>query len=316
MSSLSIRILGKPVEDSQIGGRVDRYLSENYLFFSRAGWQKKIKSSMVFVNSSPVKGSYKLKLGDQLSYMYPAEDEPEVDKNIFLIAEHDEVMAIYKPGYLPMHENGPWKRNTFAQLLIDQFGEGCAAVHRLDRETSGIVLCSKNSELRKKLSQQWVDGEVEKEYLAICNGVPQEDYFEVDAPIGDAIGSSIRIKKAVNPEGLESLTKFMVEKRAEKFSFIRAFPKTGRTNQIRVHLEHAGHLIVGDKMYHPDESVFNEYYEKGDGPWISERTGYYRHLLHAAKISYTHPRSRKRITISCDAPEDMLEKWKEISTPC
>ena len=171
---------------------------------------------MVLVDGRPVKGSYKLKEGEKLCYLHPAEEEPEVDKNIYLISENDGVMAIFKPGYIPMHENGPWKKNTFANVIIEKFGEGCAAVHRLDRETSGIVLCSKDYGIRKELSRQWVAGEIEKEYLAVCNNVSENKKFSVDAPIGDAIGSIIRIKKGVNPNGLSSLTDFIVEQQSQK----------------------------------------------------------------------------------------------------
>jgi 23S rRNA pseudouridine1911/1915/1917 synthase len=313
---ISMRSLGKPVSEDQAGMRIDSFLSDNFLFLTRAGWQKKIRSSMVRVGGRVIKGSYKIKAGDQISYMQDIQDEPEVDTNIKLLYEDEGVLAIFKPGYLPMHENGPWKKNTFAYLIQQEFGEDCAAVHRLDRETSGIVLCSRDYGIRKNLSNQWVQGEVEKEYLAICNGVPTTDEFKVDAPIGDAVGSIIRIKKSVNPQGLESLTEFRCEQRAIDHSLVRAFPKTGRTNQIRVHLAHIGHVIVGDKMYHPDEKVFDDYYRFGDGENIAEKTGFYRHLLHAAKITFTHPNTGERISVECEMPADMNAKWQEITAHC
>src|SRR5690606_21589426 len=100
----------------------------------------------------PVRSAYRLKVDDQLWFFHPREAEPEIDRDIRVIWEDGAVIAVYKPGNLPMHENGRYRKNTFAQLLIDTVGPEWAAVHRLDKETSGIVICAATNELRSRLS--------------------------------------------------------------------------------------------------------------------------------------------------------------------
>jgi 23S rRNA pseudouridine1911/1915/1917 synthase len=221
-------------------------------------------------------------------------------------------MAFYKPPNLPMHENGAYRKNTFEHILRENFGKEWAFVHRLDKETSGIVLCGNQAEARRRISISWQNGEVAKEYVAIARGTPSELTWINNMAIGDLEESRIRIKKWVREGGLPSETHFvMMEQKSDHF-MVKALPKTGRTNQIRIHLASHGFPIVGDKLYHNDEEVFLEYWEKGATTNVIERVGHSRLCLHASKLSFIHPETGGHCTISCDLPQDMLDLWRSL----
>lgn len=223
-------------------------------------------------------------------------------------------MAVFKPGNLPMHENGAYRKNTFATLLGNLCGKDWSAVHRLDRETSGIVLCSSKPAIRQALADMFEAKTIQKEYLLIAAGVPKEQSWSCQGPLGDLVESQIRIKKWVVEGGLPSSTDFILEETChDEFSLIRAFPRTGRTNQIRIHAAYSGHWILGDKLYNPDERVFLDYWENGTTtPLCIEKTHFHRLCLHAASLTFTHPETRKNIEITSPLPEDLQDLWYSL----
>jgi 23S rRNA pseudouridine1911/1915/1917 synthase len=311
---LSWRRIGGPVSDLENGARFDGYLAKHFQFFSRSAWQKRIEDGLVLVNSRPLKCSSKLKSGDLIAMYSPPVAEPEVDRNIRVLWQDGPVMGIFKPGNLPMHENGPYRKNTFTEIVWQTLGREWSAVHRLDRETSGIVLCGATPEVRSSLARALARRDVKKQYLAICRGVPREEHWIADGPIGDLSASAIRIKKWVVPDGLPSQTAFSVEGQSQDAVLLRARPLTGRTNQIRIHSAHSGHVIYGDKLYHDDESIFLDYFEHGPTESVLERAGFRRLCLHATSLEFEHPDTRKQCLIECPMPDDMAEFWSDFST--
>ena len=244
---------------------------------------------------------------------HPRRDEPEVDKGIYPLWKHGQVMAMYKPGNLPMHESGPYRKNTFSHILSEEFGKEWAAVHRLDRETSGIVLCGRTHEIRSALSAALADRNVGKEYLAFSKGDSIQDSFREIGPIGELRGSTIRIKKWVVPDGLPSETFFEVLERKKGHVFMKALPKTGRTNQIRVHAAYNSLPLVGDKLYHPDADVFDEYFRnRGNTNRILQETGFHRLCLHAHKLKFIHPETGRFCEVVSQLPEDMKTFWDSL----
>lgn len=299
------RRLGPDINEDGIGARLDGYVARKFPFLTRGGWQHRIFSGCLRVNSSRVDPGYRLVRGDKLTFFHPPSVEPEVDRGIFEIWRDGDIMAVFKPGNLPMHENGPYRFNTFTHLVHEKFGSDWSAVHRLDRETSGIVLCAATPAARKRLSAAWAARTVHKEYLAIVFGAPEEDHWIETGPIGDLSGSQIRIKKWVVPGGLAAETEFYTIARHTDRSLLRAVPRTGRTNQIRIHAAYAGHHLIGDKLYHPDESVFLEYFEHGNTPAVQERVGFSRLCLHAALLRFNHPFTDEMIEVESPLPDDM-----------
>ncbi len=308
----SYRSLGRPISQEKAGERADFYLAKNFPFLSRAAWVKRLNKGAVLVDGNPVDRAYKLRLGQTVSFYHPKTVEPEVNRDIYPIWRVGAVMAVFKPAPLPMHENGAYRKNTFAELLKEEVGPEWAAVHRLDRETSGIVLCGATNEVRKELSLALMDRTVEKEYLAIAHGIPERKVWTENGPIGDLAQSEIRIKKWVVPGGLPSETHFEFVESKGPYTLLRARPKTGRTNQIRIHAAYAGHHLVGDRLFYPDEEVFLDWFVNGVTPRIIEKTGHLRCLLHAHAISFRHPETGALCEVRSPLPDDMQAFWQKL----
>ncbi len=215
-----------------------------------------------------------------------------------VVEETAEWIVIDKPPFLQVHPKKPGGPPTLWDglrgLLAFELANGgqISIINRLDRETSGLVLVCKTKEAAREFHTAMMRRAFGKEYLALVWGWPERDEFAVDAPIlrqGERLPTAIYLKRCVHPEGAAAVTRFRVERRFEKgaggrFSLVRAFPVTGRTHQIRVHLAHAGHPIVGDKIYGPDERCYLEFIETGWTPSLRARLLLPRHALHSTKL--------------------------------
>jgi len=198
-----------------------------------------------------------------------------------VLDETPELLAINKPAHLLVHPTKPGGPPTLwdglRELLAYEVVNGgqVSLINRLDRETSGVVLVCKTSAAARKCAMAMQEGRIRKEYLAVAWGWPEREEFEVDAPLlrlGEVAESRVYLKRGVHAGGAAALTRFRVEQRVEssdgtRLSLIRAWPLTGRSHQIRVHLAHAGHAVVGDKLYGPDDRHYLDFIEQG---WTGE----------------------------------------------
>ncbi len=205
---------------------------------------------------------------------------------------------VEKPPFLLVHPTKPSSARTLwgelKQLLAFEVANGgqVSIVNRLDRETSGLVLVAKNAGAARRFGLLMQEQRIAKEYLAIGWGWPEWETRSVDGPLarqGAHLPTAIWLKQTIHPEGAQARTDFRVEERftrrsGERFSLIRAFPRTGRTHQIRVHLASLGHPIVGDKLYGPDEKLYLEFIETGWTPELERRLLLPRHALHSAAL--------------------------------
>lgn len=224
-------------------------------------------------------------------------DGPEAILEFGIIDESDDYIVIDKPAPLIVHpSNGrvePTLLCGLEELLAYEVANGKkpAIITRLDRETSGLVLVAKHTAAARELAMSLQNRKAEKEYTAMVHGWPDWQEFELDAPIirkGFVEPSAIWLKRTVHPSGRESLTQFRVCQRWEnehgRFAEISCLPVTGRTHQIRVHLSHLGHPIVGDKIYGSDESSFLDFIDHGWTDALRARMLLPRQALHATRL--------------------------------
>jgi 23S rRNA pseudouridine1911/1915/1917 synthase len=219
-----------------------------------------------------------------------------------ILGETSDLIAVDKPPFLLVHPTKPGGPSTLwdrlRELLAYEIAGGgqVSLVNRLDRETSGIVLVAKTAAAARAATMSMARGEVAKEYLAVAMGWPGRDAWRADDPIlrqGEVMESRVRLKRMVHPQGAPSLTEFRVLRRVRHrkhgpISLIHCIPKTGRTHQIRVHLAHGGHPVLGDKVYGPSEECYLEFIETGWTPALAERLWLPRHALHSCVLEIAH----------------------------
>jgi 23S rRNA pseudouridine1911/1915/1917 synthase len=218
-----------------------------------------------------------------------------------VVAESRDWIVVEKPPFVEVHPSKPNGRKTLwdglRELLAYEIVNGgqVSIINRLDRETSGLTLVAKHRNAARAFCLEMEARRVTKEYLALVWGWPEEDAFGVEAPIlrqGDRRDSIIYLKQMVHSEGARAATDFRVERRftletsaGSRFALVRAFPRTGRMHQIRVHLAHAGYPVVGDKIYGPDEGCYLEFIQTGWTRALAGRLLLPRHALHSAVLA-------------------------------
>jgi len=284
------------------GRRLDRYLAQVFPYRSRTSWAGLIRVGRIRLNELEVRPGRSLKGGDRIDYRPDPRPEPRVSRSFRVIYEDPEILAVRKPANLPVHPSGRYFRNTLLSLLLESRGEDLAGtdlriIHRLDRETSGVILFGKGKSVAAALSTQFERREVRKEYLAIVHGSPMEDRFLIDRPIGRDPTSPVRKAMGVLPAGRPSRTGIRVLRRGPEHSLLVARPYTGRLHEIRVHLRTIGHPILGDKVYGLDSGLFLRFVAGALSPEDRARLGWPRQALHAWKLTFQHPRSRQTITL-------------------
>ena len=243
-----------------------------------------------------------------------------------IVAETEDYLVVDKPAFLLIHPTKPGGTPTLwaalRELLAFELVNGgqVSIVNRLDRETSGLVLIAKNAATARRFGLAMERRQIEKEYLAIVHGSPEWETTRLDAPLARQGGhgaSAIWLKQTIHPEGAPALTEFRVEKRfvrrsagrEDPFAIVRAIPRTGRTHQIRVHLAHLGHAIVGDKIYGPNERLYLRFIETGWTNELADQLLLPRHALHSAGL-----RIDNQFDWRSALPED-LANWIGGTTP-
>jgi 23S rRNA pseudouridine1911/1915/1917 synthase len=299
------------VEPNYAGWRLDRYLGEKIRRLTRARLHGIIERG-ILCEEKRLKPSSIVYPGLSFRLRRPANNEPKTPTELPVVFQDDWLLVLDKPAGLPIHPTARYQKGTLVSLLHERFGERSAEpAHRLDRETSGLVVCGRTTESCRVLGRLFLSRDVHKEYLAICEGHPSQDTFTVDAPIAEGT-ELIRIAVRIDPvEGKESRTRFQVLQRFTRdgapFALLRCYPETGRQHQIRIHLHVAGFPLVGDKMYGPDPGYFDRFSKHCLEPEAWVRLRLPRHALHAAHIAFPHPGTGQPVTFDAPLPADLVD---------
>ena len=243
---------------------------------------------------NPVTAEQIVRSGERYFRKLPSTIEPDVNPDIRFLHEDEAIIVVNKPAPLPVHPSGRFNLNTLQSLLQKVYHpQKPRPAHRLDANTTGIVVFSRTRHFAKLLQPQFERGEVEKTYLVRVLGRPAGTHFFCDAPIGTSpVNGGGRIVDLIH--GMPSRTEFRVrEHLSDGTTILEAMPLTGRTNQIRVHLWHMGMPVVGDPLYQADQKLTSRQTLSVDDPPLN---------LHAWKLAFTHPLSHQRITFESDFP--------------
>ncbi len=222
-----------------------------------------------------------------------------------ILFEDADLLVVNKPGNLVCHSASRPGQASLAAWVREHGIATPRFLGRLDRETSGVIVVTKNERAAKILGKQMLRRELEKEYVAICWGRFAEERGVVDKPIGVTKDAVVYTKRVVDEAGKPSVTEFEVERRVAKFTVVRLKPRTGRAHQLRVHMAWLGHPIVGDKVYGPDERWYLAFIKQGVTEEMLRCLLMPRHALHAAAVSARHPTTQQWTTWRAELPEDM-----------
>ncbi len=281
------------------GERIDKYACMLMDSFSRSFIQKLIKEGAVYVNGGAVKGSYRVKAEDEVLFRLPEAAEPDIlpeDIPLDILYEDQDVIVVNKPKGMVVHPAPGHYSGTLVNALLFHCGSSLSGingvmrpgiVHRIDRDTTGSLLVCKNDKAHAFLAGQLKDHKMGRCYHAICHGVLKEDEITVDKPIGRHPRD--RKRMAVNEKnGRPAVTHIKVLKRYAQYTYIECRLETGRTHQIRVHLESIGHPILGDEVY------------SGGRKCPFKLQG---QTLHAKTLGFIHPVSGEYVEIDAPLPE-------------
>ena len=293
------------IEASVAGQRLDKAVAE-LMDLSRSLANEQIKDGRILVNGQAKKAKYAVKEGDVISYELP---EPEVveyvaeDIPLEIVYQDEDVAVVNKPQGMVVHPSAGHTSGTLVNALMYHIQDLSGIngvlrpgiVHRIDKDTSGLLMIAKNDQAHVALADELKDKKSLRKYWAIVHGNLPNDRGVIEAPIGRS--EKDRKKQAVTAKGKPALTRFQVLERFGDYSLVELQLETGRTHQIRVHMAYIGHPVAGDEVYGPRKTL------KGHGQF-----------LHARTLGFTHPRTGEVLEFTAEAPvifQETLEKLRQ-----
>ncbi|HFU4204591.1 TPA: RluA family pseudouridine synthase [Streptococcus suis] len=290
----------------EIGGlRLDKALAD-LTDLSRSVANEQIKNGQVLVNGQAKKAKYSVQVGDVISYQVPEVEEIDYvaeDIPLEIVYQDEDVAVVNKPQGMVVHPSAGHTSGTLVNALLyhvkDLSGINGVLrpgiVHRIDKDTSGLLMIAKNDESHTKLAAELKEKKSLRKYWAIVHGNLPNDRGMIEAPIGRS--EKDRKKQAVTAKGKEAVTRFQVLERFGDYTLVELTLETGRTHQIRVHMAYIGHPVVGDEAYGPKKTL------KGHGQF-----------LHARTLGFTHPRTGEVVEFTAEVPaifQETLEKLRQ-----
>jgi 23S rRNA pseudouridine1911/1915/1917 synthase len=315
------------VEAPDQGRRIDIYLAEKFPELSRVKLRRTIAAGHVQVDDEIVKPAFRLEPGQQLRVTLPGDlfvdDQQGEAIDLDILYEDEAIIAINKTAGMVVHPaKGHW-RGTLTSGLIHRFRQLSAIggatrpgiVHRLDRETSGVILVAKTDQAHMSLVEQFQNRTVQKQYWAIVSPAPSFDQDRIDMPIGKHPYQRERMAIRENhATSRPAETVFQVMERFRGFAVLKVMPKTGRTHQIRVHLAHVGCPVLCDRLYSGRASLTEAMLHGGvDQAAGNDQSAILkRQALHAQVITFQHPISQQTLTIEAPMPHDLQQTWAAL----
>ena len=296
------------VSQEEKGKRLDTYIPSVDTDITRTSAQRLIEDGNKLVNGKNAKVSYKIQENDKISVEIPEPKQIELKAQnipIEIIYEDSDIIVVNKPKGMVVHPANGNPDGTLVNAIMAICKDSLSGiggeirpgiVHRIDKDTSGLLIVAKNDNAHVKMSEQIKNHEVKKTYIALVRGVFKENEATIDMPIGRS--TSDRKKMAVNKNGKNAITHIKVLKRFDKYTLLKVNIETGRTHQIRVHLSHIGYPIVGDYTYSNGKNEFDV---------IGQ-------CLHAQKLEFKHPITQKDMCLEAELPQyfkDILDKLKD-----
>lgn len=288
--------------------RLDAYISKINSNISRTMVQKLIQEGNVFVNGKEKKISYKVQVGDIIEINIPKPQETTIKPEnipIEIVYEDTDIIVVNKPKGMVVHPANGNPDGTLVNAVMAICKDSLSGiggeirpgiVHRLDKDTSGLLIVAKNDKAHINMSNQIKNREVKKIYIALVRGLVSEDEATINMPIGRS--TKDRKKMAIRKDGKEAVTHFKVLKRYSKYTLLEIKIDTGRTHQIRVHMSEIGHPVVGDMVYSNGKNEF----------------GVEGQMLHAKSLDFKHPVTGEKMHLEAELPpyfKDVLEKLEK-----
>jgi RluA family pseudouridine synthase len=286
------------------------YISFRFTYHSKEEWLTRMTEGRFTVNGVFAQAHQKLHSGDTVAYDMPDFDEPPADFNYTIVHEDEWLLGVNKPGNLLVHRSGKSFRNNLMhhiRYVRSPAYPEAYVVNRLDRETSGVVLCARGKEHLKVFHEMFSDRRVIKEYLAVVRSVPAESTGTWDWSLTPGLDSEIPYKwKVCNIGGTSASTSYkVIQTLGADYALLSITIHTGRTHQIRVHAEKAGHPIVGDKLYgisREEHLAWREHPEQD-----ASREGFSRQALHCHRLTFVHPVTKGECIIVAPLAKDIVE---------
>ena len=294
------------ISEEFVGLRLDKAISMKDTSLSRVAVQRMIDEENILVNEKPTKTSYKLKLNDVVTIIKEEPKEVEIkaeDIPLDVIYEDNDILVVNKQKGLVVHPGNGNPDGTLVNAIMARCKDSLSGiggeirpgiVHRIDKDTSGLLIIAKNDRAHINVSEQIKNHEVKKTYIALVRGIVKENQATINMPI--ARSTKDRTKMAVSKTGKEAITHITVIERFEGFTLLEVNIETGRTHQIRVHLSQIGYPIVGDFVY-----------SNGRNPF-----GVEGQMLHSARLEFVHPTKGMKMNLEAKLPEYFEKVLKEL----